>query len=130
VLLIPIRNPVLFWPRDPDSGWEKIQRQDPGSGMNIPDLIFENFVSVFWVKILKFLFADLDPGLVNPGSTSQIRNTVCKKLRSGGSGINIPDHISEKQFFGFKILKFFDADPNPGSGIFFTLDPGRIGYPG
>jgi hypothetical protein len=32
-----------------------------------------------------------------------------KKSRSG-SGMNIPDHISEK-FFGLKILKFFDADP-------------------
>jgi hypothetical protein len=36
----------------------------------------------------------------------------------------ILDHISEtwKQFFGLKILKFFDADP--GSGIFLTLDLG------
>jgi hypothetical protein len=35
------------------------------------------------------------------------------------------------QFFGLKILKFFDADPDPGSGILSTLDPGsrmkRIG---
>jgi hypothetical protein len=23
-----------------------------------------------------------------------------------------------------KILKFFDGDPDPGSGIFLTLDPG------
>jgi hypothetical protein len=31
--------------------------------------------------------------------------------------MNIPDHISEaeKQFFELKILKFFDADPDPGS---------------
>ncbi len=30
--------------------------------MNIPDLIFENLVSVFWVKkILKFFDADPDP---------------------------------------------------------------------
>jgi hypothetical protein len=34
----------------PESGMEKIQRQDPGSGMNIPDLISENSVSVFRVK--------------------------------------------------------------------------------
>ncbi len=27
-----------------------------------------------------------------------------------------------QQFFGLRILKFFDADPDPGSGIFFTLD--------
>jgi hypothetical protein len=40
--------------------------------------------------------------------------------------MNIPDHISEslETFFGLKILKFFDADANPGSVIFFTLDPG------
>jgi hypothetical protein len=25
--------------------------------------------------------------------------------------------------FGVKRLKFFDADPDPGSGIFLTLDP-------
>jgi hypothetical protein len=37
--------------------------------------------------------------------------------------MNIPDHISESLetvFFGLKILKFFDADPDPGSGIFLT----------
>ncbi len=28
-----------------------------------------------------------------------------------------------EQFFGLKILKFFDAGPDPGSGIFLTLDP-------
>jgi hypothetical protein len=46
-----------------------------------------------------------------------------KKSRSG-SGINIPDHISEsfETIFWVKILKFFDVDPNPG--IFLTRDPG------
>jgi hypothetical protein len=34
---------------------------EPGSGMNFLNLIFENFVSVFWVKI-KFFDADPDPG--------------------------------------------------------------------
>jgi hypothetical protein len=29
-----------------------------------------------------------------------------------------------KQFLGLKILILFDADPDPGSGIFFTLDSG------
>jgi hypothetical protein len=28
------------------------------------------------------------------------------------------------QLFWLKILKFFDADPDPGSGILSTLDPG------
>jgi hypothetical protein len=44
-----------------------------------------------------------------------------KKSRSG-SGMKIPDHISEsllslENFFGLKILKFLDADadPDPGS---------------
>jgi hypothetical protein len=27
-------------------------------------------------------------------------------------------------FFGLKIFKFFDADPDPGSRIFSALDPG------
>jgi hypothetical protein len=45
-----------------------------------------------------------------------------------GSGMNIPDHFSEslETFFGLRIFKFFDADANPGSGIFFTLDPGFV----
>ncbi len=40
--------------------------------------------------------------------------------------MNIPDHISEslETIFWVKILKFFYADPDPGSGIFLTLDPG------
>jgi hypothetical protein len=37
---------------------------------------------------------------------------------------------TEKYFFGLKILKFFDADPDPGS--FLTLEPGSensdLGY--
>jgi hypothetical protein len=43
-----------------------------------------------------------------------------------GSGVNIPDHISEilETIFQVKILKFFAANPDPGSGIFLTLDPG------
>jgi hypothetical protein len=36
------------WIRDP--GWEKIQSQDLGSGLKIPDLIFENLKSVSWFK--------------------------------------------------------------------------------
>jgi hypothetical protein len=44
-----------------DLGWN-IQNQDPGSrirdpgaGMNIPDLIYEDLVLVFWVKNTKIL---------------------------------------------------------------------------
>jgi hypothetical protein len=38
--------------------------------------------------------------------------------------MNIPDHISEslQTIFWVKILKFFDADADPG--IFLSLDPG------
>jgi hypothetical protein len=38
--------------------------------------------------------------------------------------MNIPDHNSKnlETIFGYKILKFFDADPE--SGIFLTRDPG------
>jgi hypothetical protein len=40
--------------------------------------------------------------------------------------MNILDHTSEslETVFGLKILKFFDADPVPGSGIFLIRDPG------
>jgi hypothetical protein len=56
-----------------------------------------------------------------------------KKSRSG-SGMKILDHISESlvTIFGLKIpLKFFDADPDPGSftsgirdGKIWIRDPG------
>jgi hypothetical protein len=39
-----------------------------------------------------------------------------------GSRMNISDYSSES--FRAKILKFFEKDPDPGSGIFLTLDPG------
>jgi hypothetical protein len=43
-----------------------------------------------------------------------------------GSGTNNPDHISEslETIFWVKILEFFDANPDPGSVIFLTLDTG------
>ena len=46
-----------------------------------------------------------------------------KKSRSG-SGMKIPDQLSEslEQSFGLKVHKLFDVDPDPGSGVFF--DPG------
>jgi hypothetical protein len=45
-----------------------------------------------------------------------------KKSRSG-SGMSIPYHNSE-QVFGLKILKFFDADPDPGWVKNQDPDPG------
>jgi hypothetical protein len=46
---------------DPGSGMGKNQNPDPGSEseMKIPDHIFENLVTIFWVKILEFFDADL-----------------------------------------------------------------------
>jgi hypothetical protein len=41
-----VADPVFFWPLGPGSRIEKIQSSDPGSRMNIPDLIFETLVSV------------------------------------------------------------------------------------
>jgi hypothetical protein len=40
--------------------------------------------------------------------------------------MNNLDHISEsmERIFGVKIREFFDADQDPGSGIFLILDPG------
>jgi hypothetical protein len=35
-----------------------------------------------------------------------------------------PESESFETIFGSKILKFFDADPDPGSGFFLTPDPG------
>jgi hypothetical protein len=47
-----------------------------------------------------------------------------------GSGMNIPDHFSESLDTVFSVKntvpKFFDADPDPGSGIFLTLNPGSV----
>ncbi len=72
------------------SGMEKIQKQDPGSGENIPDLIFANLVlvPVFWVKnrYLNSLMRIRDRCFFNPsldpaGSGSRIRDG--KKFRDG-----------------------------------------------
>jgi hypothetical protein len=46
--------------------------------------------------------------------------------KKSGSGMNNPDHISEsleKQFFGLKILRFFDAYLS-GMGKMRIRDPG------
>ncbi len=42
------------------------------------------------------------------------------------SGTNIPDNFFESldTILRVKIPKFFDADPDPGSGILMILDPG------
>jgi hypothetical protein len=47
-----------------------------------------------------------------------------KKRSKSGIRMNIPNHISDRigTLFWVKILKFFDADADPGSGNLF--DPG------
>jgi hypothetical protein len=59
---------------------------------------------------------DPDPGSGNfltPGSGMGKKSTI-------------PDHISEclETVFWVKILEFLDADVDPRSGIFLSLDPG------
>jgi hypothetical protein len=51
-------------------------------------------------------------GFRTPGSGIWIRDR-----KKTGSGMNIPNHISEslETIFGLKILKLFDEDPDPGA---------------
>jgi hypothetical protein len=88
--LMRIRDPVHFRSMDPGSvsgirdGKNRYQSQDSGSGMNIPDPIFENLVSVFWVEITLMRIRIWDPGSCQPP----------------GSGINIPDSQHRLQCYG------------------------------
>jgi hypothetical protein len=61
------------------------ENPEPGSGMNIPDLIFENLVLAFGLKIPKFFDADPDPGSCQPW----ILDPGWEKI---GSGIPDPQH--------------------------------------
>ncbi len=48
------------------------------------------------------------------------------RIRDEHSGRELRDNVLD-----FKLLKFFDTDPDQGSGIFLTLDPGwKSSYPG
>ncbi len=76
--MLRIRDPVIFDPliRIRDSGWEKIQRLAPASGMNILDLIYENLV---WVKKFFYLDPDSDSGsgifsTLDPGWKNRIHD--------------------------------------------------------
>jgi hypothetical protein len=48
------------------------KKSGSGSGMNNPDFIYENLEKIYWVKILKFSYAD--PGMekirIRDGKTS------------------------------------------------------------
>jgi hypothetical protein len=69
---------------------------------------------------------------LTPGSGSGMGKK--KNQDPDWSGMNIPDHIYEslETIFGSKMFEFFDADPDPGSGIFWPWiwDPGwtKFGY--
>jgi hypothetical protein len=58
--------------------------------------------------------------------TPWIRDPGWVKNQDPDPGLNIPEHIfgSLETILWVKILKFFDADADPDSGIFLTLDPG------
>jgi hypothetical protein len=87
---------------------EKIQISD----VNIPNLIFETFVSVFWVKLLKCFDADPVPGsgvlsTLDPRwkkvpwireKTSRIRNTIVtyRNTTAGGLWRTQMKHIRKK----------------------------------
>jgi hypothetical protein len=49
-----------------------------------------------------------------------------EKKSGSGSEMNIPDHIPESLETIFTILKFFDVDPDPGSGIWNIFNPGPL----
>jgi hypothetical protein len=57
-----VADPVFFnpWIRIRNPGCKRIQSKDLGSGLNIPDLIFETLESVFGLQIIKFFGEDQD----------------------------------------------------------------------
>jgi hypothetical protein len=66
--------------------------------------------------------ADPDPG--SGAFLTQGSGSAMNKNPEPGSGMNIPDHISEslETIFGLKLLEFFDA--YPGSRTEKNSDPG------
>jgi hypothetical protein len=85
VLWIQIRDPLLFWPLDPDPGSEMKKNPDPGSeiGMNVPDHISESLEKNFRVKKIYLNSSSgfgsgirdlLDPGSGMENIGSGIRN--------------------------------------------------------
>ncbi len=114
--VLRIRDPVLFWPLDPDP-WSGMENPEPGSGIRDehPDHpIFENLLSVFCVRFF-FFDTDLDP-----------RSSILSSLDLGsgmeniGSGINIPDPQNccfRSLLFWFCYFLTFTYPP-AGTGIF------------
>ncbi len=81
---------------------------------NLFPLVFKTEVEpkiLVYIRVL--IFRDLVASDPDPGSDAF-------QTLGSGSGMNILETV-----FGFKKkLNFFYADPDPWSGIFFTLDPG------
>jgi hypothetical protein len=77
-----------------------------------------------WIKNL-LIHSVAYPG---PGSGAFFASGsgIGKKSRSGIRDEHPGSYFPElrTQFFGLKKLQLFDADPDPGSEIFLTMDPG------
>jgi hypothetical protein len=64
------------------------------------------------------------PGrLFDPGIRDGFK--IKTRIRDEHPGSYFREHRNNFYLFRLKIVKFFDADPDAGSGIFLTLDPGR-----
>ncbi len=83
--------------------------------MNNPDHISESLETSFWVNILKLFDADLVSGM---GKKIRIR------IRDEQPGSYIRD--LGNNFWGKKILQFFDADPIRDPESFSPGQPGII----
>jgi hypothetical protein len=58
--------------------------------MNIPDLIFENLLSVLWLKILKFFPGSCQPGSTTLPDTNHFRLMYENACLLGISGVRLP----------------------------------------
>jgi len=58
--VLRIQDPVLFWPLDPGPRSEIRDGKKPDPG--IPDHFTESWETVLALKLLKFFYADPDPG--------------------------------------------------------------------
>jgi hypothetical protein len=80
--------------------------------------------SALWLRYLSY-FSNKKyfiGGVADPGSGDfLIPGSGMERKYGSGSRMNIPDNFYEslETVFGLNILKFFAADPDPESGIFF-----------
>jgi hypothetical protein len=71
--------------------------------------------------------ADPDPVPFSFFTTGSGMGKIKIRILDEHSGSYFREIITIFCNFWIKILKFFDADPDPGSGIFLTLDPKNTG---